>query len=157
MKESILFLHPALAVLGIISSVWVFVEVLNVSEKNLKRINTSSFLVTFFMVLTWATSGFWYITYYASDKALILKGPWAFAHNLVMESKEHIFFIILILSLFLPFISLKNNLVTNKPARTLIFVVTILIVLCSLSLEGAGAVISFAVRMSLLSSAVITP
>lgn len=157
MKESILFLHPALAVLGVIAAVWVFVEVLNVSGKNLKRINIASILVAVSMVLTWITSGYWYIVYYATDKALILKGPWAFAHSLVMESKEHIFFSALILSLFLPIISHKNNLLQNKSARVLMYVVTILIILVALLLEGAGAIISFAVRMSLLNGTVIAP
>lgn len=152
MKEFILFLHPALAVFGVITAVWVFVEVLNVSEKNIKRINIASIFTALFMVLTWITSGYWYIVYYTVDKALILKGPWAFAHNLVMESKEHVFFAILVLSLFLPIVSSKNNLLINKSARSLILVLTTLIILGSLALEGSGAIISFAVRMSLLSS-----
>ena len=150
MKEFILFLHPMLAVFGVITAVWVMVEGLNASKKNLKRINRASLLTALFMVLTWITSGYWYIAYYAADKALILKGPWAFAHNLLMESKEQVFFAILILSLLLPIISYKNNLETNKSARTLILGVAILIVLSSLALEGAGATISYAVRMSLL-------
>ena len=83
-------------VFGVIAAVWVFVEVLNISEKNLKRINTACITVALLMVLTWITSGYWYIVYYAGDKALILKGPWAFAHNLIMESKEHVFFVVLI-------------------------------------------------------------
>lgn len=150
MKEFLLFLHPTLAVFGVLASVWVFVEVLNISEKNQRRIERASLLVTLFMVLTWITSGFWYIVYYAADKALILKGPWPFAHSIIMESKEHLFFGILILALFLPIISRKNDLLNNPSARFLILTVTVLIVLCSLLLEGSGAVISFAVRMSLL-------
>lgn len=139
-----------LAVIGVLAAVWVLVETLNASPSNVKRINKASMVVAASMVLTWITSGYWYVTYYASDKALILKGPWAFAHSLVMESKEHIFFMILVLALFLPFVTMKNDLVTNKSARTLVVVVTALIILSALALEGAGAVISFAVRMSLL-------
>ncbi|HEY4509187.1 MAG TPA: hypothetical protein VJC13_02815 [Candidatus Paceibacterota bacterium] len=150
MKEFILFLHPMLGVFGVITAVWVFVEVLNVSERNLKRINIASILTAILMVLTWITSGYWYIVYYAGDRALILKGPWAFAHNLVMESKEHVFFIVLVLSLFLPIVTKSNNLLENKPARSLVLTLTVLIVLISLALEGAGGIISFAVRMSLL-------
>lgn len=149
MEQFILFLHPMFAIFGVITAVWVLVEVLNVSEKNLKRINIASFSTAILMVLTWITSGYWYIVYYASDKALILKGPWAFAHSLVMESKEHIFFIILILSLFLPIVAIKNNLFNNKTARSLILVLAGLIILNSLMLEIAGVIISFAVRMSL--------
>ena len=150
MKEFILFLHPMLGVFGIITAVWVFVEVLNISERNLKRINTASLLTTLFMVLTWITSGYWYIVYYATDKALILKGPWAFAHDLIMESKEHVFFVVLILSLFLAIITRNENLLENKSSRSLVLTVAVLIILISLAIEGGGAVISFAVRMSLL-------
>ena len=141
------------AVFGVITTVWVLVEVLNASERNLKRISVASITTALFMMLTWITSGYWYIAYYAADKALILKGPWAFAHSLVMETKEHVFFSVLILSLFLPIIALRNNLAINKSARMLVYVVTVLIILSSIALEGAGALISFAVRMSLLSGA----
>ena len=144
-----------LAVLGVITAVWVFVEVLNVSEKNLKRINMANILTAVFMFFTWVTSGYWYITYYAADKALILKGPWAFAHSLVMETKEHVFFATLILALLLPIVSYRNNLNQNKPARTLILWLAALVVLTSLALEGAGAVISFAVRMSMVAPPVM--
>ncbi len=157
MKEFILFLHPMLAVFGIIFSVWTFVEVLNISEKNSKRITFVSVLVAISMLLTWITSGFWYISYYATDKAIILKGPWAFAHSLIMESKEHIFFSVLILSLYVPIISMRNNIVTNKSAQSLMLVVTTLIILLSLALEGAGAIISFGVRMGLIAQALVTP
>jgi hypothetical protein len=150
MKEFILFLHPMLAVFGVITAVWVFVEALNVSEKNLKRITTANVLTAVFMFFTWVTSGYWYITYYAADKALILKGPWAFAHTLVMETKEHVFFATLVLALLMPIVSYRNNINQNKSARRLILWLAALVVLTSLALEGAGAIISFAVRMSMV-------
>jgi len=155
MEQFILILNLMFAIFGFITTVWFFVEILNISENNLKRINIASFSTTIFMIFTWITSGYWYIVYYASDKALILKGPWAFAHSLIMESKEHIFFIILILSLFLPIISIKNNLLNNKKARSLVLVLASLIIFSSLMLEIAGAIISFAVRMSLNNMVVV--
>lgn len=154
MKEFILFLHPIFSVFGVITTVWVLVEILNTSDRNSKRISVASVMTSLFMTLTWITSGYWYIVYYATDKTLILKGPWAFAHSLVMETKEHVFFSILILSLLLPMIALRNNLATNKPARMLVYVVTVLIIFSAIALEGTEALISFAVRMSLLDGVV---
>ena len=86
-----------------------------------------------------------------------MKGPWAFAHSLVMDSKEHIFFNILVLSLFLPIVTFRNNLVNSKSARILVLVLVTLIILGSLALEGAGSIISFAVRIGLLNNGAVSP
>jgi hypothetical protein len=33
-------------------------------------------LVTVFICLAWILGGYWHVTYYAPEKAIILKGPW---------------------------------------------------------------------------------
>lgn len=152
MKEIFLLLHPALGVLSIIAAVWVIVEAINASESSLKRIKGAALISAILMFLTWITSGYLYVLYYAAEKAIILKGPWPFAHNLFMESKEHIFFMTLVLSLLLPIAARMNNLVESKQARILLITIAGLIVLSGLALEGAGAMISLGVKMGLLQS-----
>jgi len=147
MSDIILFAHPTFGVLGIIAAVWVFVETLNASPENAARIRLAVFAVTGFIILAWVLGGFWYVNYYYADKAVILKGPWPWAHNLFMETKEHLFFIPLILALYLPFLA-WNKLSTSAGARNTVLAVTALIVLSGLAIEGAGAIINYGVKVA---------
>ena len=148
MKDILLFLHPTFGVLGLLAATWVFVEALNASEANQKRIWLASVAVTACMVLAWFFGGWYYVVYYGIDKAIILKGPVPWAHSLFMETKEHLFFIPLILALYLPFVA-RMKLAASGAARTLVMVVTALIVLNGLAIEGAGAVINWGAKTAL--------
>jgi hypothetical protein len=147
MSDIILFAHPTFGVLAIIAAVWVFVETLNASPENAARIRLAALAVTGCVVAAWVLGGFWYVNYYYADKAVILKGPWPWAHNLFMETKEHLFFIPLILALYLPF-AVRNRLSASAGARNMVLAVTALIVLNALAIEGAGAVVNYGVKVA---------
>jgi hypothetical protein len=89
-SDVILLAHSTFGVLGILSALWVFVETLNAREENAGRIRKAAFIAALCMVVTWVLGGYWYVHFYPLDRALILKGPWPFAHTLFMETKEHI-------------------------------------------------------------------
>lgn len=150
MKEVLLLSHPTLGVLGIIAAAWVIAETLNASDANQGRIKRASVLVAVLMGLTWVSAGFFYVLYYPADKAIILAGPWPFAHNFFMESKEHAFFITLVLAFFLPIAARGKDLVTNRQTRAIVISTAALIVLSGLALEGAGAIMALAVKVGLL-------
>ena len=80
---------------------------------------------------------------------MILHGPWPFAHNLFMETKEHLFLMTLILSFYLP-IATRDKLHSNSAARRMVLCVAVLIALTGLALEGAGAVINHGAEVALL-------
>src|SRR5690242_2338870 len=147
MSDIVLFAHPTFGVLGILAAVWVLVEALNASEANQRRIRLAAYVVTLCIVLAWILGGFWYVNYYYADKAVILKGPWPWAHDLFMETKEHLFFVPLILALYLPIVA-RNKLFVSKGARNMVMVVTALIVLNGLAIEGAGAIINYGVKVA---------
>ena len=155
MKELILLVHPMLGMIGIVGAVWAIVETLNASQSNLFRIKIASFVVAVSMFFTWIASGIFYVTYYAADKAIILKGPWPFAHSFFMESKEHLFFITLVLSLLLPIIAQMKNIVSSKQTRILFVVVASLIIASGMAIELAGAIISLCVKVGLLTNGTI--
>lgn len=150
MKDIILIVHVLFAVFAMFCAIWLFVEALNASEANRKRTRWAAALVAAFMVITWIASGYGYVLYYAADKAIILAGPWAWAHTIVMETKEHVFFITLVLSLLLPIVVFTQDLVANRDARRLTLWILALIVLSALALEGAGSVIALAVKLGLM-------
>jgi len=151
MYDIILFAHPTFGVLGILAAVWVFVETLNARETNLARTRIVATIAAVCIVLAGVLGGYWYVRFYEPDKALILGGPWPWAHSMLMEVKEHAFFIMLILALYLP-VAARDRLDSDLVARRLVLAVAALIVLSGLALEGAGAVVSSAVKLSLETS-----
>jgi asparagine N-glycosylation enzyme membrane subunit Stt3 len=149
MSDLILLSHPVFGVLATLSAVWFFVEALNASEANAKRVRWAALSVAVFMCLAWLAGGYWYTHFYGVDKNLILKGPLPWTHKLVMETKEHLFFVPLVLALFLP-IAARERLFANSAARTLGLSVSGLIVLCALAIEGGGALINFGAKAALM-------
>ncbi len=154
MKETLQLLHPALGMLGVIAAIWVFVETINATSNNQNRIQIASIVVAVFIFSTWMASGYLYVLYYAADKAIILKGPWAFAHSFYMESKEHLFFMTLVLSILLPIVARMKNIAESKSTRILILTIAGLIVLSGLVIEAAGAVIALGKELGLLQDVV---
>jgi hypothetical protein len=151
MSDIILFAHPTFGVLGILAAVWVLVEALNASEANQHRIRLAAAVVTVCIVCAWILGGFWYVNYYYAEKAVILKGPWPWAHNLFMETKEHLFFIPLILALYLPIVAARK-LAANAAARAMVMVVATFIILNGLAIEGAGAIINYGAKVAFIHS-----
>jgi len=149
MKEILLMTHVFLGVLCILGALWVFVDTLNAHDTNLARIRLVSRFVPVVMTLGFLIAGYWYVNIYPADKAIILKGPWPFAHDFFMETKEHLVLMLLLLTLYLPIAS-SADLSSNREARRLTLWVSSLIVLTGLMMEGEGGVISMGLRMGLL-------
>ena len=148
-NELILMAHPTFGALGILAAVWVFVETLNARDSNQWRVRAATLASAAFIWASYLVGGYWYVTSYAADRARILAGPWPFAHNFVMETKEHVFLGLLLLATFLP-IAAYNNLAGSKGARHLVLWSAALVVLMGLAMEGAGAFISMGVKVALV-------
>ena len=147
--EILMMTHVLFGMLCIVAAVWVLVDVLNANEGNLARIRTMSLAVAIFMWLAFLIGGYWYVTFYAADKAAILQGPWPWAHKFFMEMKEHVIFILLLLTTYLP-IAAASNLAANKQARTLVLCVVGLIVLIGIAMDGSGAIIGVGAKVGLM-------
>src|SRR5579862_2725471 len=126
-NDVLLLAHATLGVLGTLSAVWVFVEALDAREENAARTRRAAAAVAVFMTAAWIAGGYWYLHFYPAERALILKGPWPLAHSLFMETKEHLFLMTLILSLYLP-IAAADKLYANAAARRMVLCVAMLIV-----------------------------
>jgi glucan phosphoethanolaminetransferase (alkaline phosphatase superfamily) len=149
MKDVLLFLHPTFGVLGMLAALWVFVETLNASDANQQRIWKASLTVAVLFALTWFFAGWYYTVYYHSgDQQIIQHGPVPWAHDFFMETKEHLFFIPLILAFYLPFVA-RLRLSVKPAARNMVLVVAALITLNGLAIEGAGAIINWGAKTSM--------
>ena len=141
--------HVVFGVWGLFVSLWLIAEVVNVSEANLARIKTASWIQAVFEWLSFLLGGWWYYTYYAAEKAIILKGPFPQGHEVFMETKEHVFLLLLLLSTFIPIIAHQNNLLANSAARKLIIVSASMVIILGFVMEGSGSFIIQAVKMGL--------
>jgi hypothetical protein len=149
MNEIILMSHVVFGIGCMVAAVWLFVDVLQVNEGNLGRIRRISWGATGLMWVAFLIAGYWYVTAYKVDKAIILKGPWPFAHNIVMETKEHLVIMLLILVTYLPIVA-SDNLVASKDARKLMLWVTGIVALLALLMDGEGGLIAMGVKVGLL-------
>jgi hypothetical protein len=152
LSDVLLLAHSTFGVLGTLAAVWVFVETLNAGEENSGRTRSAALIAALSMTATWILGGYWYVHFYPFDRALILKGPWPWAHTIFMETKEHLFFIPLILSFYLV-IAAREKLSANPPARKMVLCVAMLIVLSGLAIEGSGAIINHGAKIALVRSA----
>lgn len=151
-SDVILLSHAAFGVMGCLAAAWVFAEALSARAENISRIRAAAWLTAIFVAAAWVCGGYWYVHFYPAEKALILAGPWPFAHNIFMEVKEHLFFITGILAFLLP-VAARERLDSNASARRLVLAVAGMIVVTGLVVEGAGAVIDHGVKVALLRGA----
>jgi hypothetical protein len=148
-SDILLLAHAAFGVAGCMAALWVFVEALNARPGNAARIQTAAFVAAICMAGAWICGGYWYVHFYPPEKTWILKGPWPWAHNLFMETKEHLFFITAILAFLLP-VTTRERLHANPAARKLVLSVAALIAISGLAVEGAGAIIDHGMKVVLL-------
>jgi Na+/H+-translocating membrane pyrophosphatase len=148
-SQGLMMLHVLFGVLGILFAVALFVDVLNAHEGNYRRIKKLSSAVAILIVLAFLIGGYWYVVYYGADREIIKAGKWPWAHNYFMEVKEHIFFSLLLLSIYLP-IAVRGVMPLNSTKKkNLILGICALIILLGLFMEGAGGIISKGVTMGL--------
>jgi len=148
MSLGIMLIHALMGVLFILVSVWLFVEILNAKPDNQGRIRAAALLAAALLWLAYIFGGWWYVAHYGVDKAVILKGPWPFAHSFVMEVKEHVLLMIVLLATYLPIVA-ATDLAKNPTARTLALWVSGLMIGLGLAMDGAGAIISLGAKVAL--------
>jgi hypothetical protein len=149
--EVILMMHPTLGVLGLITAAWMFGETLNASEANIGRIRTLGLATAVLIWGAYIVGGYFYVLYYGADKATILSGPWTISHNFFMETKEHAFFMVLMLATLLC-IAAQGKVDVSKATRKLVLYSSGLLVLMIFAMEGAGAMISMGVKVALMAA-----
>jgi len=147
-KNYELLLHPTFGVLGMMAAVWVFAETLNASEGNVGRLRKVATASAILIWLAYITAGYYYVLYYGADKAVIKAGPWPWAHGFFMETKEHLFFLTLLLATFLP-IAAAGPVDKSAAVRKVTLWTSAGIVLLALAMEGSGAVISMGDKLGM--------
>lgn len=145
-------LHAVLGELGALAFLWVLVELLNPNESRLRRARLIALIGTLMLVGAWIVGGYYYVTIYGVEvKPLIKAGPTPWAHNVITETKEHVF-------LFLPFLATlvwgvleryRVELIANRNLRIGTILICALIVLMAFAMAGMGFIISSGFRAAL--------
>jgi hypothetical protein len=148
--EVFVIIHVVFGMFGILAALWMFVETLNSTETNQRRIEIASVVLVICIWLSYVLGGYYYVNYYAASKAVILAGPFPSAHKFFMEVKEHLFFMVLLLATYAPFAVYGERLYSNKGARHLVLAVSALVVILGLVMDGSGAMIIMGEKLGLL-------
>lgn len=99
--KNLVLLHSISGGLVALALVWVLLEVRYPADRSLTRVRIASYFATLLVAAgCWLAGGYNYLTVYVSQvKPVILQGPYPWAHEIIMEAKEHVF-------VFLPIIAL---------------------------------------------------
>ena len=107
-----LVLHVFFGTAGIIL-IAAYLFLISGKHLDIKRLKINSILAFLAFLASWIFGGLYYTLYYGKAvKPVILKGQFAWVHEILMETKEHVF-------LFLPFLSLVIFIVTFFASKDL--------------------------------------
>ena len=152
MINPLIGIHAALGELGSILFLWVAIELFNPTDKRIKRAKFVALLGFIFLFLSWIIGGYYYVKFYGLDvKPLIKESSASWAHLIVMETKEHVFLLLPVLSILTYFMikNSKNELLKNNKLKNSVVTLSILIFLIGMSMAFMGYLISSAARLAL--------
>ncbi len=103
--KNLVLLHSISGGLSALVLVWIIMETLYPTDRALVRARIASYLAAFLITGgCWIAGGYNYLTVYGSQvKPIILAGPHPWAHEVVMEAKEHIFIFLPVIAYALAF------------------------------------------------------
>ena len=104
-KPVLIGLHLGFAIIGIDAFLWLYGKLRGDGGSRKSMIITAA-VGTIAFVASWIAGGYYYVVYYGTLVRPIIKSglvPWA--HNIIMETKEHIFLFIIPLAITVLFIT----------------------------------------------------
>lgn len=144
----ILILHVMLGLIGTMALYSAWMTLLK-KTPSLKILKISTFVATFSLFGAWFAGGFYYVVHYGTAvKPRILGGSYAWAHQIAMEAKEHIFLLLPFAALAMAVVVYQNGdrLAVDERLRRSVTFLTGAITVISVILAIAGIVISGAAR-----------
>ncbi|MBI2096914.1 MAG: hypothetical protein HYT40_02040, partial [Candidatus Sungbacteria bacterium] len=94
-KPVLIGLHLGFAIIGIDAFLWLLGKLKGGGGSQKSRIVTAAVGVLAF-IASWLAGGYYYVVYYGTlVKPVIKSGAASWAHNIIMETKEHIFLFVI--------------------------------------------------------------
>jgi glucan phosphoethanolaminetransferase (alkaline phosphatase superfamily) len=137
--------HVFFALVAIVLAAWLIGE-LKRKDPDPKTIRYLAFAIAFLVWLSFISGGAWYVTNYGVDKAVIKESPYKWTHSFGMETKEHLFFVGLLMATALPILVYSTEPLTNGKGKKLLLTLVVLIVIGGIFLEIIGGAISIGAK-----------
>jgi hypothetical protein len=153
--KDLVMIHSTFGALAALGLTWVIVELRHLTPKGLARAKFASITAAFFNVVgCWFVGGYYYLTVYASElKPVIVGGAQPWAHQIIMETKEHVFLFLPVISLALMctlvFLGKNQTLFEDSKTRKAITALALLALVMIIVTFVFGALISNAARIGL--------
>lgn len=146
-KPVLIGLHLAFAIIGIDLFLWLAGEIISNPAKRARMVLVSGLGFISF-VIAWIYGGFYYVNYYGSlVKPVIKAGSAPWAHSVAMESKEHIFLLIIPMAATALLLSrLKKKELDEYGLKGPFLLLTLTIAFTALAIGLMGYIISAAAR-----------
>jgi hypothetical protein len=151
MPKDFIFFLTVHIIAGVIGIAFFYNVTMNLLKKdlNLSSLRRNAFLGWLSFIVSWLAGGYYYVLFYGKEvKPLIKGGAYPWAHNFIMELKEHLF-------LFLPFLAFlififialkKDELKENQDLRKMLALISLLVFILGLIIAFMGIFISGAVQ-----------
>jgi len=143
-----LITHIILGLVGIMALYMVWMGLLKKSPK-IDFLKWASVVSAVSFFASWLSGGYYYVLYYGGVvKPVIKAGEYAWAHSIVMETKEHIFLFLPVATVFLAIaLFARGSDLEKSPAlkRSLVYVAGIS-TLIAIAITLGGIIISGSVR-----------
>lgn len=152
-KPVLIGLHLGFAIIGIDAFLWLFGKLRGDGGSRKGMIITAA-IGTAAFAASWIAGGYYYVVYYGTLVRPVIKSgmaPWA--HNIIMETKEHIFLFIIpvaVTVLLLTLLTKKD--VERLGLKRLTGRLSLTVVILGLLIGAMGFVISAAARWGVITS-----
>jgi hypothetical protein len=147
--KNLVLLHSISGGLAALFLTWIILEIRYPTKRSLSRAKVASYVAVFLVAAgCWIAGGYNYLTVYGSQvKPVILTGLYPWAHEIVMEAKEHIFvflpIIVLALSITLSIFD-RDTFLSDAKLRRALTMITFLALFMVLLMFLMGAIVSSA-------------
>ena len=151
-KPVLIGLHLGFAIVGIDAFLWLLGKIWDKGGSVKARMITALIGVLAF-VASWIAGGYYYVVFYGTlVKPVIKEGLAPWAHNIIMEVKEHIFLFIIPVAITVLFITLlSDDEIENLGLRQVSVALAMILAGLGLLIGAMGFVISAAARWGALS------
>ena len=142
-RDLILYAHIGLGIIIAIAFIWVLIEARNRSFRDSKNAGLAGAIAAW---LTLIIGGYYYLTFYPPIKTLILAHAWPWAHEILMETKEHWIFILAPFATLLALMMWKAGpqAMKNEEMRKFVMTGSKIIIVITLAIAVMGRLISMA-------------
>lgn len=144
-----MMLHVGAGLIAVVLGVILWADLREMRLEKVRRVRHLAYGIAIALALSLFLGAHWYLMHYGEVKTEIKGGPWPWAHTFFMETKEHIFFLLLVASFYLSALVHSRSFESERKLDPLARTLAAVVVLLSLLMEGFGAIVTTGYRLAL--------